>query len=216
MENFLVRPIHHDHVPRTGASVYRQPSPPPDVLPVVASTSAEPVPAVGLPAMVPAVLRPHVATLHVAHMALFAQAMFNLAQVAQLWVASMAAQTMVQQQGGGQSMQEQGGRQTAQLAGSQTARHEPAAGAADEAPKSTNRRGKKKQKVKLHSTSVTTLCQIRALRVPAKLDGYQSATGSIFQRTASAEPDLPSTDCDQLPSLVESSDSGGVCFLSCW
>ena len=113
-------------------------------------------------------------------------------------------------------MQQQGARPTAQLAGSKTARHEPAAVAADEASKSPNRRGKKKQKVKLHSTSVTTLCQIRALRVPAKLDGYQSATGSIFQRTASAEPDLPSTDCDQLPSLVESSDSGGVCFLSCW
>ena len=146
-----------ERVPRTGASVYRQPPPPPDLLPVVASaSSAEPVPAAGLPAVVlPAVLRPHVATVHAAHMALFAQAMCNpqLCPGAQLWAASIAAQTMVQQQGGGQSMQEQGGRQTAQLAGSQTARHEPAAGAADEAPKLTNRRGKKKQKVKLHSTS---------------------------------------------------------------
>jgi len=127
----------------------------------------------------------------------------------------MAHQMMVQQQGGGQSMQQQGGGQTAQLAGSKTARHEPAAGAADEAPKPPNRRGKKKQKIKLHSTSVTTLRQIRALRMHAVLDGYQSATGSIFQRTASAEPDLPSADCDPVPSLVESSDSGGVCFLSC-
>jgi len=67
--------------------------------------------------------------------------------------------------------------------------------------------GKKKQKVKIHLTSVTTLRQIRALRVPAVLNGYQCAAGSIFQRTASAEPDLPSADCDPVPSLVESSDS---------
>jgi len=71
-------------VPRTGASVYRQPPAPPDLLPVVASASAEPVPAAGLSAMVPAVLRPHVVTVHAAHMALFAQAMCNPAQVAQL------------------------------------------------------------------------------------------------------------------------------------
>jgi len=153
------------------------------------------------------VLRPHVPAVHAAHMALFAQAMCNPAQVAQLWAASMAVQTMVQQQGGGQSIQQQGGRQTAQLAGSKTGRHEHAAGAADEAPKSPNRRGKKKQKVICHPTSVTTLRQIRALRVPAVLDGYQCAAGSIFQRTASAEPDLPSADCDPVPSLVESSDS---------
>jgi len=43
--------------------------------------------------------------------------------------------------------------------------------------------------------------------VPAVLNGYQSAVGSIFQHTASAEPDLPSADCDPVPSLVESSDS---------
>jgi len=70
-----------------------------------------------------------------------------------------------------------------------------------------NRRGKKKQKFKIHPTSVTTLRQIRALRVPAVLDGYQCAAGSIFQRTASSEPDLPSADCDPVPSLEESSDS---------
>jgi len=140
-------------------------------------------------------------------MALFAQAMCNPAQVAQLWTASMAAQTMVQQQGGGQSIQQQGGRQTAQLAGSKTRRHESAAGTADEAPKSPNRRGKKKQKVIIHPTSVTTLRQIRVLRVPAALDGYQCAPGSIFQRTALAEPDMTSADCDPVPSLVESSDS---------
>jgi len=113
----------------------------------------------------------------------------------------MAAQTMVQQQGGGQSIQQQGGQQTAQLAGSKTGRHEPAAGAADEAPKLPNRRGTKKQTVKIYPTSVTTLRQIRALHVPAVLDGYQCAAGSIFQRTASAEPDLPSVDCDPVPSF---------------
>jgi len=51
--------------------MYRQPPPPPDLLPVVASASAEPVPEAGLSAVVPAVLRPHVATVHVAHMTLF-------------------------------------------------------------------------------------------------------------------------------------------------
>ena len=115
-------------------------------------------------------------------------------------------------------MQQQGVRQTAQLAGSKTGRHEPAADdtpkspnrrgkkkqkviiAADDTPKSPNRRGKKKQKVIIHPTSVTTLQQIRALRVPAALDGYQSAAGSIFQRTASAQPVLPSAaDCDPVP-----------------
>jgi len=52
--------------------------------------------------------------------------MCNPAQVAQLWAALMTDQTMVQQQGGGQSMKQQGDGQTAQLAGSKTARHEPA------------------------------------------------------------------------------------------
>jgi len=69
---------------RTGASVYCQPPPPPDLLPVVASASAEPVPAAGFSAMVPAVLRPHVTTVHAAHMALFAQGMYNPAQVPEL------------------------------------------------------------------------------------------------------------------------------------
>ena len=52
------------------------------ILPVVASASAEPVPAAGLPAVVPAVFHPHVATVHAAHMAHFAQAMCNPAQIA--------------------------------------------------------------------------------------------------------------------------------------
>ena len=113
-------------------------------------------------------------------------------------------------------MQQQGGGQTAQLAGSKTARHELAAGAADKAPKSPNRRAKKKQRVKLHSTCITTLRQIRTLRVPAVLDCYQSAVGSIFQRTASEESDLPSANCDSVPSLVEASNTSGACFVSCW
>ena len=100
-----------------------------------------------------------------------------------------------------------GWRTNSAASGSKTGRHESAAGATDEAPKSPNRRGKKKQKVIIHPTSVTTLRQIRVLRVPAALDGYQCSTGSIFQRTASAEPDLPYADCDPVPSLVESSDS---------
>ena len=76
--------------------------------------------------------------------------------------------------------------------------------------------GQKKAKGQTSIHQCTFLRQIRALRVHAMLDGYQSAAGSIFQRTASAKPDLPSADCDPVPSLVESSDSGGVCFLSCW
>ena len=43
----------------------------PLILPLVASASAESVPVAGLPAVVPAVLRPHVPTVHAAHMALF-------------------------------------------------------------------------------------------------------------------------------------------------
>ena len=74
-------------------------------------------------------------------------------------------------------------------------------------PSRPTRGAKKKQKVIIHPTSVTSLQQIRVLRVPAVLDGYQCVAGSIFQRTASAEPDLPSADCDLVPSLVESSDS---------
>ena len=129
------------------------------------------------------------------------------AQVAQLWAASMADQTILQQQGGGRSMQQQGG-QTAQLAGSKTGRHEPAAGAADEASKSPNTRGQKKVKGhnsshQCHNSSAdqgsARACSDRSS------DGYQCAAGSIFQRTASAEPDLPSADCDPVPSLVESS-----------
>jgi len=69
-------------VPRTGTSVYRQSPPPPDLLPVVTCVST--VPAIGLSVMVPSVMRPHVDTAHTAHMALFAQGMYNLAQATQL------------------------------------------------------------------------------------------------------------------------------------
>ena len=128
-----------ERVPRTGASVYHQSPPPPDLLPVMASAPAEPVPAAGLPTVVASLLRPHVPTVHTAHMAFFVQTMCNPAQVAQLRATSMDAQTMVQQRGGGQSIQQQGGRQTAQLAGS----NEPAAGAVD----NTQQEGQKKAKV---------------------------------------------------------------------
>ena len=84
-----------ERVTCTSASVYHQPPPPPYLLPVVASALAEPVPAAGPSAVLPAVLRPHVATVHALHIALFAQAMCNPTQVAQLWSALMAAQTMV-------------------------------------------------------------------------------------------------------------------------
>ena len=85
-----------ERVPRTGVSVYRQHSPPPDILPLVESASAESVPVEGLSVVVSAVLRPHVPIVYVAHMVLVVQAMCNLAQVAQVWAASMASQTMVQ------------------------------------------------------------------------------------------------------------------------
>jgi len=87
-------------LPRTGASVYRQPPP---FLPVVTSASAEPVPAAGLSTMVPAVLRPHVVTVYTAHMPLFTQTICNPAQVAQLRKV-MADQMLLQQKGGGQSI----------------------------------------------------------------------------------------------------------------
>ena len=81
--------------------MYRQPPPPPDLLPVVVSASAESVPETGLPVVVPAVLRPHGVTVHTAHMTLFVQSHVQPCSGVQLWEASMAAQTMVQQQGGG-------------------------------------------------------------------------------------------------------------------
>jgi hypothetical protein len=79
-----------ERVPRTGLSVYRQsvaPAPLPDLPTAVASTSAEPVLVIRQPAVVPAVVCPHVAPTHTAQMALFAQAMCSPAQVVQLWAA---------------------------------------------------------------------------------------------------------------------------------
>ena len=108
--DLAIQPDHGARTPHRCIRVSPFP-PPPDLLPVMASVSAEPVQAPGLTAVVPALLRPHVPTVHAANMALFAQALCNPAQVAQLWAASMAAQTMVQQQGGDQSIQQQGGRE---------------------------------------------------------------------------------------------------------
>jgi hypothetical protein len=57
------------------------PAPPPDLPPVVALVSAEPVSSAGPPPMVPAVVRHHVVPTHTAQMVLFAQAMCIPAQV---------------------------------------------------------------------------------------------------------------------------------------
>jgi len=56
-----------ERVTRTGLSMYHQssaPAPPPDLQPVVAPASAEPVAAAGPPAVVPAVIRPHEVPTH--------------------------------------------------------------------------------------------------------------------------------------------------------
>ena len=77
-----------ERVPRTELFMYHQstaPAPPPDLPPVVAPVSAEPVSSAGPPPMVPAVVRHHVVPTHTAQMALFAQAMCIPAQVFQMW-----------------------------------------------------------------------------------------------------------------------------------
>ena len=56
-----------ERVTRTSLFMYHQssaPAPPPDLQPVVAPASAEPVAAAGPPAVVPAVVRPHVVPTH--------------------------------------------------------------------------------------------------------------------------------------------------------
>ena len=75
-------------VPRTGLFMYHQstaPAPTPDLPPVVAPVSAEPVSASGLPLVVPAVVQHHVVPTHTAQMVLFAQAICIPAQVVQMW-----------------------------------------------------------------------------------------------------------------------------------
>ena len=77
-----------ERVPRTGLFMYHQstsPVPPPDLPPVMAPVSSEPVSSVGPPPMVPAVVRHHVVPTHTAQMVLFAQAMCILPQVVQMW-----------------------------------------------------------------------------------------------------------------------------------
>ena len=119
-------------------------------------------------------------------------------------------------------MQQQGGGQTAQLAGSKTARHEPAAGAADEAPKSLNRRGKKKQKVKLQSTSVhffgrSGLCACMRCSMVTSLLLVPFSSAQRQQSLTCLL--LIVTQCHlwkSLPTAVEFVffPAGGVCFLS--
>ena len=72
----------------TGLSMYHQstaPAPLPDLSPVVAPASTEPVPAAGPPPVVPAVVRPHVVPTYTAQMLLFALTMCKLAQKVQMW-----------------------------------------------------------------------------------------------------------------------------------
>jgi len=75
-------------VPRTGLFMYHQSTalaPPPDLPPVVAPASAEPVSTSGLPLVVPTVVRRHVVPTHTAQMVLFAQAICIPDQVVQMW-----------------------------------------------------------------------------------------------------------------------------------
>jgi len=77
-----------ERVPRTCLFIYHPstaPAPPPDLPPVVAPVSAEPVSAAGFPPVVPAVVRHHVVPTRTAQMVFFAQAMCILAQVVQMW-----------------------------------------------------------------------------------------------------------------------------------
>jgi len=67
-----------ERVPHSGLFMYHlstAPAPPPDLLPMVAPVSTEPVSAAGPPPVVPAVVRHHVVPTHTAQMVLFAQAM---------------------------------------------------------------------------------------------------------------------------------------------
>jgi len=76
-----------ERVPRNGIFMYHQctaPAPPPDLPPVVAPVSAEPMSSAGSPPMVPAVACHNVVPTHTAQMVLFA--MCIPAQVVQMWV----------------------------------------------------------------------------------------------------------------------------------
>jgi len=73
-----------ERVHRTDLFMYHQstaPAPPPDLPPLVAPVSTEPVSAAGPPPVVPAVVRHHVVPTHTAQMVLFAQVMCIPAQV---------------------------------------------------------------------------------------------------------------------------------------
>ena len=79
-----------ERVPRTGLFMYHQSTAPatlPDLAPVVAPVSAEPVSSAGPPPgpMVPAVVRHDVVPTHTAQMVLFKQTMCIPAQVVQMW-----------------------------------------------------------------------------------------------------------------------------------
>jgi len=87
-----------ERVPRTGLFMYHQsttPAPPPDLPPVRAPVSTEPVSAAGRSPVVPTVVRHHVVPAHTAQMVLFAQAMCILAQVVQMWAAIILRNTCI-------------------------------------------------------------------------------------------------------------------------
>ena len=71
------------------------PAPTPDLPPVVAPVSAEPVSASGLPLVVPAVVQHHVVPTHTAQMVLFAQAICIPAQVVQMWAVIILRDTCI-------------------------------------------------------------------------------------------------------------------------
>ena len=119
---------------------------------------------------------------------------------AQLWA---AAKTMVHQQ---EEVKQQGGRQTAQLAGSKTGGTSPRQVQLTRRP-SHPTGGAKESKRSKFIKPVSQLFGRSGLCACLQCSRYQCAAGSIFQRTASAEPDLSSADCDLVPSLVESADS---------
>ena len=153
-----------ERVPRTGASVYHQPPPPSDLLPVVASASADPVPEAGLPTVVPAVLRPPVATVHATHMTLFSQDMCNPAQVLSCgWHQWLPRQWC-------------SSKEEVNQYNNRVSDKSAASGSKDRETRAHGRcswRGAQvtQQEVKIHP-KVKILRQIRALRVPAVLDGY--------------------------------------------
>ena len=86
-----------ERVPHTGLFMFHQstaPAPPPDLPPVEAPVSAEPVSAAGPPPVVPAVCH-HVVPSHTAQMVLFAKVIWIPAQVVQMWAVIILRNTCI-------------------------------------------------------------------------------------------------------------------------